>query len=75
MAVRFVAPRVPLVDVQTGQITREWFLFLQGFFPSQSSSAADDITVGVNPEVTALRDDISELRKMLDDVRKGLVVL
>jgi hypothetical protein len=31
-ALRFVPPRVALVDNRTGLITREWYLFLQGIF-------------------------------------------
>lgn len=31
-ALKFVPPRVPLVDMASGQITREWYLFLQGVF-------------------------------------------
>lgn len=31
-ALRFVPPRVALVDARTGLITREWYLFLQGVF-------------------------------------------
>jgi hypothetical protein len=31
-ALRFVPPRVALVDSRTGLITREWYLFLQGIF-------------------------------------------
>ena len=30
--VKFVAPRVPLVDIRTGQITREWYLLLSSLF-------------------------------------------
>lgn len=29
---RFVPPRVPLVEPKTGIVTREWYLFLQGVF-------------------------------------------
>jgi hypothetical protein len=31
-AIKFVPPRVPLTDPDTGTITREWYLFLQGVF-------------------------------------------
>lgn len=31
-AIRFVPPRVALVDARTGLITREWYLFFQGVF-------------------------------------------
>lgn len=29
---KFVPPRVPLIDPRTNCITREWYLFLQGVF-------------------------------------------
>jgi len=31
-ALRFVPPRVALVDPRTGMISREWYLFFQGVF-------------------------------------------
>lgn len=31
-ALKFVPPRVPLIDSRTGLISREWFLFFQGVF-------------------------------------------
>lgn len=31
-ALRFVPPRVQLVDPRTGMISREWYLFFQGVF-------------------------------------------
>lgn len=31
-ALQFVPPRVPLTEPNTGIITREWYLFLQGIF-------------------------------------------
>jgi hypothetical protein len=31
-AIRFVPPRVQLVNPQTGVISREWYLFFQGVF-------------------------------------------
>lgn len=29
---KFIPPRVPLLDVRTGLISREWYLFFQGVF-------------------------------------------
>jgi hypothetical protein len=29
---KFIPPRVPLLDARTGLITREWYLFFQGVF-------------------------------------------
>lgn len=31
-ALRFVPPRVALVDPRTGMVSREWYLFFQGVF-------------------------------------------
>lgn len=31
-SLQFVPPRVPLCDLTTGTITREWYLFLQGVY-------------------------------------------
>jgi hypothetical protein len=31
-ALRFIPPRVQLVDPRTGMISREWYLFFQGVF-------------------------------------------
>lgn len=31
-ALKFLTPRVPLVDNRTGLISREWYLFFQGVF-------------------------------------------
>lgn len=112
MAVKFVPPRVPLVDVRTGQITREWFLLFQSVFDLSGSGSVpnDELTslapassldqflsliaaqsIGsdqappafsmtmpadnVSPEIGALRDEVAMLRKELDDLRKGVVVL
>lgn len=73
--VRYIAPRVPFVD-ENGMITREWFLFLQSFFPAQSNSVADDMVLApAAGDSPSLRDEVAELRKAIDDVRKGALVL
>jgi hypothetical protein len=71
---RFIAPRVPFVD-QNGMITREWFLFLQSLFPAQLGGIADDFALGGDAVVSPIRDELAELRKRVDDMGKGLVVL
>ena len=38
--VKFVPPRVPLVDLRTGQITREWYLLLQSLFDGADGPGA-----------------------------------
>lgn len=40
--VSFVPPRVPFVDMRTGMITREWYLFLQKLFDPQADLALTD---------------------------------
>lgn len=41
-SIRFVPPRLPLVDVRTGMITREWYLFLQALFSPTTAPTTDD---------------------------------
>lgn len=36
--VKFVPPRVPLVDLRTGQITREWYLLFASLFEGADGS-------------------------------------
>lgn len=69
---QFTPPRVPLVDVRTGQITREWLLFFQGVYarvggPLGSSttdldaSAFDDAgTEELEAAVYALADELQQ---------------
>ena len=40
--IRFVPPRLPLVDVRTGMITREWYLFLQALFSPTTAADTTD---------------------------------
>ena len=46
--IKFVPPRVPLTDPDTGTITREWYLFLQGVFIRIGGSTGSSI-----PDVSA----------------------
>lgn len=43
MAIKFVAPRVALVD-SNGNITREWYLFFQGIFDRVGGSTGSSTT-------------------------------
>jgi hypothetical protein len=59
MTVKFVPPRVPLVDPRTGLISREWYrLFADVFSATTGASVADDFGVDPaivgNPEILAL---------------------
>lgn len=42
-ALRFVPPRVQLVDPRTGMISREWYLFFQGMFNRVGGANGDSI--------------------------------
>lgn len=42
-SIRFVPPRVPLVDARSGNITREWYRFLQTFFDPSTVDAETDL--------------------------------
>lgn len=72
--VRFLSPRVAFVD-QNGMITKEWFLFLQGLFPAQSNSATDDMALASGDSNAALLSEVAELRKSVEDMREGTVIL
>ena len=65
--VRFVPPRVPLVDLRTGTITREWYLLLEQLFSWQVSSAETDTALsGISPQAATeiqLFDAMQELRQ------------
>jgi hypothetical protein len=41
MTIRFMPPRVPLVDLQTGTITREWYRLFQSIMDPQATSDSE----------------------------------
>lgn len=43
-AISFVPPRVPICDTSTGEITREWFLFLRAIFERAGGSMGESTT-------------------------------
>lgn len=49
MTVKFVPPRVPLVDLRTGTITREWYLLFQTLFTG-SGLTEDQIQLIAPPD-------------------------
>lgn len=52
-----VAPRVPLVDITTGLITREWFLFFLSVYNlTNGNTSIDDLLVGPNASTEYLGD-------------------
>lgn len=75
---KFIPPRVPLIDQRTGLITREWYLFFQGVFdriggangPSTtdlSSSLFEDAGSGeTNALLFTAEQAFSQIPPMLD---------
>lgn len=67
------APRVPLIDERTGQISREWFRFLNNQYQltgggTTSTSLAD---LEVTPALAAnTEDEIAVLKTQIDDIFK-----
>lgn len=46
MTVKFMPPRVPLVDLQTGTITREWYRLFQGIMDPQIGGDFETVALG-----------------------------
>ena len=68
MTVKFIPPRVPLVDPKTGMITREWYLLFQSLF---SLGGMDDDLLPLIAPVTgdaANAAAIDELRDLIEGV-------
>ena len=64
--VSFVPPRVPFVDLRTGMITREWYLFLQKLFDPQADLALTDallLGLSANNGDAQLDTSMQELRQ------------
>ena len=64
--VSFVPPRVPFVDLRTGMITREWYLFLQKLFDPQADLALTDallLGLSANNGDAQLNTSMQELRQ------------
>ena len=68
------APRVPFIDERTGQISREWFRFLNNQYQltgggTTSTSIAD---LEITPSLAAnVEDEVAVLRGNIDDLQKG----
>lgn len=80
-ALKFIPPRVPLLDARTGLISREWYLFFQGVFDRIGGSSGDgiaDISDKLNailatdrpPPVQALTTAIAELAAAINAQRR-----
>jgi len=71
----FVPPRVPLVDPNTGMVTRQWYLYFQGSDPA----AATAVVVGVSP-FTYVPSDVGSVVvrggtvSLIEIIRKGTAV-
>ena len=68
------APRVPFIDERTGQISREWFRFLNNQFQltgggtTQTTIADLEITPSLAANV---EDELAVVKGQLDDLQKG----
>ena len=68
-ALKFVPPRVALVDPRTGMIAREWYLFLLGLYMrvggaiAPSNSTLDEVL-----QFDVREADAGELGKRLDEI-------
>lgn len=52
---RFVPPRVPLVNPETGLITREWYLLFLRIMDPQATGQFDDAVLGtIAPDISGL---------------------
>lgn len=75
-ALKFIPPRVALVDPRTGLIAREWYLFLQGIFirtgaePGDNSTDINSDLVALTTVVAALNAAFSTQRQPTDYARK-----
>lgn len=75
-ALKFIPPRVPLIDLKTGIISREWYLFLQGIFirtgaePGDNSTDINNDLVALTAVVAALNTAFSTQRQPVDYARK-----
>ena len=62
--VRFMPPRVPLVDLDTGQITREWYRLFQNImdplFGGELEGVLLSYTTGVDPQLTAQISSVAQ---------------
>ncbi|AKA60334.1 hypothetical protein P26218_31 [Rhodoferax phage P26218] len=71
----FMPPRVPLVDPNTGMVTRQWYLYFQGSDPA----AATAVVVGVSP-FTYVPSEVGSVVvrggtvSLIEVIRKGIAV-
>jgi len=83
VTVKFIAPRVPLVDPSTGLMAREWYRFFGDFFTATANGGADSASAlyqngildGQQLSTNELAARVAELEKGLDSLRRGSVVL
>lgn len=75
-ALKFVPPRVPLVDARTGVIAREWYLFLQGLYIRVGGAVApNNNELDEYLQFDVREADAGELGKRLDDLSTQLSLL
>lgn len=57
-ALKFIPPRVPLIEPRTGLISREWYLFFQGVFDrigGANSEGIGDVVDAINVATASAR--------------------
>ena len=68
MSTQIPAPRVPVIDQRSGQISREWYLFFLTLFDltgaSSNSTSLTDVQQGPETVTTA---QIAELEKRINN--------
>ena len=68
-ALKFVPPRVALVDPRTGMIAREWYLFLLGLYMRVGGAIApSNSTLDEFLQFDVREADAGELGKRLDEI-------
>lgn len=68
-ALKFVPPRVALVDPRTGMIAREWYLFLLGLYMRVGGAIApSNSTLDECLQFDVREADAGELGKRLDEI-------
>lgn len=68
MITQIPAPRVPFIDDRSGQISREWYLFLLNLFDltGGGSNSTSLIDLQQDPTVSTAISQIYEIEKKLD---------
>lgn len=81
-SIRFLPPRVPMVDLRTGNPTREWYLFLQQLISTVDTAdttdtelAAMNLTSGADAQEYAMMQEFRQTPARsgeFDELRKDI---